>query len=334
MLQFFLKKLLIALFTLFLVSFVTVWLTSLSKISPLDVRKNKIFSQEVSQKESELSNLSDSPTTPKVSFGENYIQWVKRAIRADFGYSESYHKPVKELVIGKSQITFTYFIVSLVLILCISIFTGLMKAVFFSRRTNRVFDFVVLFFQVTPIYVLSLFLIILFAGHNFLNWFPLGGIHSDNYTEMGFFTKIFDLLYYGFLPLMTYSLYAIPETLFLMWSSSKQVLNYDFIRTSKAKGNTQLRTAVVHVLKNALIPVVSNLNAICLTLLTASLIVENAFHLNGLGSLLVKIVIERDFNTLIFVNILIAGFLLFIRFISELIISELDPRVDLGWGAR
>jgi ABC-type dipeptide/oligopeptide/nickel transport system permease component len=119
-----------------------------------------------------------------------------------------------------------------------------------------------------------------------------------------------------------------------MWSSSKQVLNNDFIRTSKAKGNTKIQTAIVHVLKNALVPIVSNLNAICLTLLTVSLIVENAFHLNGLGSLLIKIVIERDFNTLIFVNILIAGFLLLVRFISELIISQLDPRVDLGWGQR
>lgn len=334
MLHFFLKKLLIAVFTLFLVSFVTVWLTSLSKISPLDVKKNKIFSQESSPAESGQTMEASQQSPAKVSFGDNYSQWIQRALRADFGYSESYHKPVRELVIEKSQITFSYFFVSLFVILSFSVFWGLMKAMFFSRRMNRVFDFVILFFQVTPIYVLSLFLIILFAGHNFLNWFPLGGIHSDNYAEMGFSKKVLDLLYYGFLPLMTYSLYVIPETVFLMWSSSKQVLNHDFIRTSKAKGNTQIQTAIVHVLKNALVPIVSNLNAICLTLLTASLIVENAFHLNGLGSLLIKIVIERDFNTLIFVNILIAGFLLLVRFISELIISQLDPRVDLGWGQR
>lgn len=317
----------------------TVFLTSLSKISPLDVQKNRIFSQSASSREDvhvnsiiqESSRIQDLPQAP---FRGNYAQWILHALRADFGYSQSYHQPVRELVLEKSQITFTYFFISLIIILGFSIFWGLVKAAFFSRKINRIFDFLVLFFQVTPIYVLSLFLLILFAGHNFLNWFPLGGIHSDNYAQLGFVKKIIDLLYYGFLPLLAYCLYVIPEAVFLMWSSSKQVLSFEFVRTSKAKGNTKYQTVFVHVLKNALIPIFSNLNAICLTLLTASLIVENAFHLNGLGSLLIKIVIERDFNTLIFVNILIAGFLLLVRFISELVISVLDPRIDLGWGTR
>lgn len=307
-------------------------LTSLSKISPLDIQKNRMFSQpEVEGIKQDVSSLE---TSFKKSIFKNYLQWLRQAMNADFGYSQSYHRPVLHLVLEKSLITFSYFFISLLIILGVSIFLGLMKALFFSQKVNKFFDFFILFFQVTPIYVLSLFLIILFSGHNFLNWFPLGGVHSDNYEEMGILKKIVDLAYYGCLPVLAYSLYIIPETVYLMWASSKQILKLDFIRTSKAKGNTKYRTALVHVMKSALTPLISNLNTILLTLLTASLIVENAFHMNGLGSLLVKIVIERDFNTLVFVNVVIAGFLLGARFISELIITWLDPRIDLGWGPK
>lgn len=313
--------------TLFLVSFLTVWLTSLSKISPLDVKKNKLFSEGV-----DVVVLEKK--TALISVISNYKEWLKGAVVFDFGMSASFHEKVAELVWTRSKLTFTYFLIVLICSVVFSCFWGLIKAVYLKKKWNQIFDFFVLFFQVTPIYVLSLFLLIIFAGHGFLGWFPLGGVHSDNFDEMSTGARILDLLKYAFLPMLAYFLYVIPESVFLMWSSSKQVLKQDFIRTAKAKGIITSKIAFNHILKSAVIPLVANLNTICLSLLTASLVIENVFNINGFGSLLFKVILERDFNTLIFMNLVIASFLLIVRFISELILHQLDPRMDLGWGNK
>lgn len=313
--------------TLFFVSFLTVWLTTLSKVSPLDVKRNKLFQERI-----EVVMMEAKPGP--ISVLSNYKEWLVGALFFDFGVSSSFHRSVTELVWEKSKLTFTYFLIVLVCIVIFSCFWGLAKAIYLKKKWNQVFDFFILFFQVTPIYVLSLFLLLIFAGHGFLGWFPLGGVHSDNFDEMSMGSQVLDLLKYAFLPMLAYFLYVIPESVFLMWSSSKQISKQDFIRTAKAKGVRPLKIALNHILRSAVIPLIASFNTICLSLLTASLVVENIFNINGFGSLLFKVILERDYNTLVFINLVIASFLLIIRFVSDFILHQLDPRMNLGWGSK
>lgn len=322
MLPFLLKKVFLAIVTILLVTFVTIALTSLSKITPLDVKKNKLL-----ETTNELV-LLESYQRPGII--ENYRVWFSKALFLDFGWSEIYQKKVTELVFQKGKVTFAFLSLSLILAVGFSSLFGLITATYFPQKISKFIRVVLYFFQVTPIYILSLALILLFSSKNFLNLFPLGGIRSEGYSEFSFWEKISDLAYYSFLPLLTYFLYSIPELVFLMRNAARATCKLEFIRTAKAKGLTQFKIIFDHVLKYSIIPVISHINTLCLTLLTAAMIVERVFNINGLGSLTFKVIMERDFNTLVFINLLVAAFLILARFFSELILHYVDHRMEWG----
>lgn len=326
MLNYFIKRILLALLTILIVSFVSVALTSLSKISPLDVKKNKLFlasADRASQIASQVENEDKQN-----SIFKNYLVWLDGAKQLDFGESASYDQKVSSLVIDRMGNSLSYFIITFIFVVVFSIILGLLKAVYFSRSLNRATDFILYMVNIMPIYILAIFLLLIFSSNHFLGIFPLGGMHSDKYANLGFWQKVLDNLYYGFLPILCYFLCAVTEFVFLMKNTAKETMKKDFIKTAVAKGLSRRKIIFDHVLRYSLIPIFSHLNTLVLILISSSMIIENVFNINGIGSLSYKVILDRDFNTLIFINVLIAIVVVVVRGISDGLIRFLDHRID------
>ncbi|MBN8536182.1 MAG: ABC transporter permease [Deltaproteobacteria bacterium] len=325
MLIYFIKRFALALLTILSVSFLSVALLSINTVTDLDVLKNKNFM------------TSDSPmNTPspsnqiKKGILINYMQWLKKAVHFDFGNSLIFNVEVSSLVLQKAFITAPYFLVSVFFILFFSVIITVFKVFSFSSFANHASNSVLLFLNMTPIYILAIFLLMFFSGHNHLNLFPLGGRQSDNFNSLALPNQFIDRLYFGFLPVFCYVLSHLAEVTFITQNSTTSILKKEYIKTAIAKGLSKKDIIVHHVLRNSILPLLSYLNTLVLLLISSSLIVENVFNIKGLGYLSFRVIINRDYNTLIFINLLTAFFLIGLRCFSDLCLHFLDRRIDWG----
>lgn len=260
----------------------------------------------------------------------NYLKWLENAAHFEFGNSSISNEKVSTLVFQKAIITAPYFLVSVFFIIFFSIIVAFLKVFSFSSLANRASNSVLLFLNMTPIYILAIFLLIFFSGHNYLNLFPLGGRQSDNYHSLALPNQIIDRIYFGFLPVFCYVLSHLAEVTFLTQNSATSILKKNYIKTAIAKGLSKKEIIVHHVLRNSMIPLFTYLNTLILLLISSSLIVENVFNIKGLGYLSFRVIINRDYNTLIFINVLTAFFLIGIRCFSDICLHFLDRRIEWG----
>ena len=325
MLIYFTKRFALALLTILSVSFFSVALLSINTVTELDVLKNRNFMTLDSPMNT--SSLSDQN---KKGILINYIQWLKKAAHFDFGNSVIFNEKVSSLVLKKAFITAPYFLVSVFFILSFSVIITVFKVFSFSKFANHTSNSILFFLNMTPIYILAIFLLMIFSGSNYLNLFPLGGRQSDNFNSLTLTNQYIDRLYFGFLPVFCYVLSHLAEVTFLTQNSTTSILKKEYIKTAIAKGLSKKDIIIHHVLRNSILPLLSYLNTLVLLLISSSLIVENVFNIKGLGYLSFRVIINRDYNTLIFINLLTAFFLIGLRCFSDLCLHFLDRRIDWG----
>jgi peptide/nickel transport system permease protein len=116
----------------------------------------------------------------------------------------------------------------------------------------------------------------------------------------------------------------------IMRGSMLEVLNLDFVRTARSKGMDETRVVVRHVLRNALLPMVTLIGLQAGTMLGGSVVVESVFSLPGLGRLAYESVIQRDLNTLLGIVFVSALLVIAVNFIVDLLYARLDPRITTG----
>jgi len=165
---------------------------------------------------------------------------------------------------------------------------GLLSAHPFFRKFEKIFDLLPLIFFSVPVFVSAPLLIWLFAGQ--LNWFPVSGAGSFSYL---------------FLPALSLALPLGAVLMKITRASILEVLSSDFVRTARSKGLSFSQIYFRHVLKNALIPIITVLGLQMGALLTGTVIVETIFDRPGIGSLLYQSIVSRDYP-------LIQGLVLFI----------------------
>ncbi|MCY4524296.1 MAG: ABC transporter permease subunit, partial [Halobacteriovoraceae bacterium] len=133
-----------------------------------------------------------------------YFIWISNLLTLDFGESFTYEEPVVDVIISKFPVSLQFGIVSFILTYLICIPLGVIKAVKHGS-TFDMFSSILLFVMYSvPGFMLAVLLIVFFSGGNFFDWFPIGGLYSDNYDELGFFSKIIDRVHHAFMPLVCY----------------------------------------------------------------------------------------------------------------------------------
>lgn len=262
-----------------------------------------------------------------------YWDWITSALTGDLGKSLFTHEPVSELILSRIGVTATLAFSSLLLGLAIAVPLGVLAAV----KQNTWMDRGALFFsvsgQATPNFWLALMLIYVFGV-----WWRSAVVLGVKLSEI----SIFGLQLSGLpisgsgtwlhfvMPVITLGTSIMPSIMRLTRTGMLDVLSSDYIRTARAKGLAGRSVLFKHALRNAILPVVS-LAAVQLGfLLGGSVIVESIFALNGVGYLAFQSITRIDFPVVQSILVALACSYILLTLISDLINAKLDPRVRLS----
>jgi peptide/nickel transport system permease protein len=252
-------------------------------------------------------------------------QYLGRLVTLDLGFSAIYGKPVATVIAERLPAT----ILLMVSALSFAFFAGLVLGVLAARRVNRWPDTLIstlgLVFYATPSFWFGLMAIVLFSVY--LQWLPAGGFSDVGMGYTGL-TAVLDTARHLVLPTLTLGLIFLAIYLRIMRASMLEVLSLDFVRTARAKGLTETRVVAKHVLRNAMLPMVTLIGLQAGTMLGGSVVVESVFALPGLGRLAYESVVQRDLNTLLGIIFVSALLVITINFLVDLLYARLDPRIE------
>lgn len=256
-----------------------------------------------------------------------YLTWVGNLFRGDFGNSYIYQKPALEVIVSKFPISLFFGLTSFFIAYLVSIPLGVRKAITHGSFSDGVSSALIYAGYVIPGYALGILLIIFFAGGSYLDWFPIGGIVSNNFESLSPIEKVFDFLSHMVLPLICYMVGEFAVLTQLMKNSVLDELGKDYVRTAMAKG-LSFRQVIWHqVFRNALIPIATGIGSIFAVLFTSALLIERVFDIDGMGLLFYNSIVGRDYNVVLGIIVLSSLFTMIGRLFSDLVYVAIDPRI-------
>ena len=260
---------------------------------------------------------------------ERYWMMLKSYLTFDFGDSFFKGASVMELVVERMPVSISLGLWSTLIIYFISIPLGIYKA----RNHGANFDVSTTTFLITlsaiPGFLFAVLLVIIFAGGNYLDWFPLRGLTSDNWEELSWFGRITDYLWHMVLPTIALTIGSFLGLTLLTKNSFLDEISKQYVMTARAKGNTERQVMYRHVFRNAMLIIIAGFPAAFIGILFAgSLLIEVIFSLEGLGLLGFEAVIQRDYP-IMFATLYIFTFIgLIMGLIGDLMYTVVDPRID------
>jgi len=257
-----------------------------------------------------------------------YWIWVKNIATLDFGDSFSTEEPVTTLIASKFPVSLQFGVISLFLTYLVCIPLGIAKAVRDGTHFDMSTSVVLMFMYSVPPLILGILLRVYLAGGQFVDWFPLGDLYSDNYYDLSFWGKVADRIHHFVLPLACYIIGNFTVITFLMKNSLLEEIKLDYVRTARAKGLDERTVIYKHALRNALIPIATGLSSFLAVFFAGSIIIEQIFNLDGIGLLGYKAALSRDYNVLMALIFFQAVISLVGRLLSDLTYVVIDPRID------
>jgi len=262
-----------------------------------------------------------------LSLPERLAAYLWRLLRLDLGFSAIYNKPVAAVILERLTPTLLLMVSALSLAFAAGMVLGILAAHRVNRWPDTIISTVGLIFYATPSFWFGLMGIVVFAVH--LAWLPPGGFGTVGAGLTGI-ALVLDIAWHLILPTVTLALIFLAIYLRIMRAAMLEVLNLDFVRTARAKGLSENRVLVRHVLRNALLPIVTLIGLQAGTMLGGSVVVESVFSLPGLGRLAYESVVQRDLNTLLGIVFVSAVLVIVVNFIVDMLYAKLDPRITAG----
>ena len=257
---------------------------------------------------------------------ERFVQMLGQFARFDLGQSFYHHKDVWTLVKEKLPVSISLGLWTFLLTYSVSLPLGIAKAVRAGSRFDTVTSILVLAGYAVPGFVLGVVLLVVFGGQ--LQWFPLRGLTSSNWETLGWGAKLVDYLWHIALPVTASVLGAFAVTTLLTRNSMLEEIGKQYVLTARAKGLSERRVLTRHVLRNALLPIVTGFPAAFVgAFFTGSLLIETLFSLDGLGLLSYESVIRRDYPVVLGTLYLFTLIGLLTKLVSDLCYLWVDPRV-------
>jgi microcin C transport system permease protein len=260
---------------------------------------------------------------------ERFWQMIGQYLRFDFGESFYRDQSVVDLIKEKMPVSISLGLWTTLLVYCISIPLGIAKAVRDGSRFDVWTSSVVIIGYAIPSFLFAILLIVVFAGGHYLDWFPLRGLTSTNWAELGFFAKIIDYFWHLVLPVSAMVIGGFAGLTLLTKNSFLDEINKQYVITARAKGLTENRVLYGHVFRNAMLIVIAGFPSAFIDIFfTGALLTEIIFSLDGLGLLGYEAAINRDypvmFATLYFFTLL--GLLM--QLIGDMTYTLVDRRID------
>ncbi len=259
-------------------------------------------------------------------FWTQYFSFLWKLIHGNLGTDFLTDVPVTSVLKQAAPITFSLAAGAAVIWLVIGISTGVYSSVHPRSFLDRLFTALALFFYSIPVFVLGFtmiyFLFYLLNRHHVTTFFPAGayvGVTSDPYQWVR----------HLILPWITLALISAAAYTRLSRTSMLEVLGEDYIRTARSKGVPERRVIVVHGLRSALTPVVTQFGIDFATVLGGAILTEKVFGLPGLGYEAVNAIDSQDLNVIVGIVIVAAAAVVVANIIVDMVYAVLDPRVRL-----
>lgn len=251
---------------------------------------------------------------------QRFFNWLTAALQGDFGFSRLYGQPVFDILLPRLGNTLMLMGPAVLLSLLIAIALGLIAA----RRPYSWLDYGINLFSFAGISVppfwLAILAIILFSVT--LNWLPASAVSSAD-------TGVWEQVEHMLLPVATLTVLSVGSFIRFMRAAALQTLRMDFIRTARAKGLGERRVLIGHVLRNAVIPLVTVVALSFGNLFSGALITETIFAWPGMGKTIYDAVLGNDYN-LAMVGLLLATLTTLTgNILADIAYAVLDPRISL-----
>ncbi len=296
------KRVFLALVTIFLVCFITFFVMNIVPGGPFNGEKAK--TPEVMKILNERYGL-DKPIM------EQFINYMRNILRGDFGISLTTGRSIT-VIIGESfSVSAKLGGFAVIIALILGTILGSIAALNRNKLPDRIIIFFVTLFTAMPSFVLGSFLLLIFSIQ--LKLVPVWSTNNPNYV----------------LPVIALSLSPMAYITRLTKTSMLDILGQDYVRTAKAKGVNPYKVIFVHSLRNALIPVITYVGPLTASILTGSLVVETIFTIGGLGSKFVDSITKRDYTMIMGTTIFLATLMITMNLVSDLVYKVVDPRIKL-----
>jgi len=248
-----------------------------------------------------------------------YWLWLDHLLHGNLGYSWNLNQSVASLLSTHLPKTVFLVAISIVLALLIAIPIGVLQAVRRNKLVDHFFNGFSTIFYAMPAFLLGILLILVFAIK-----FPIFPPEGPQGESLGVLFSNFNAL---ILPIVTLTLITIALFSRYMRSSVLDNLTEDYVRTAKAKGASERRVLIKHVLRNSLIPIATLLGLLLPALFAGALITESVFNYPGMGYLFYQQALKQDYPTLLGITVVVAVATVVGSLLADIAYAVLDPRV-------
>lgn len=258
-----------------------------------------------------------------------FFKMIGDYIRFDFGKSYFRDQSVASLVISKMPVSISLGLWTTLIVYLVSIPLGIRKAVKDGSKFDIWTSAAIIAGYAIPSFMFAVLLIVVFSGGRYLEWFPLRGLVSDNWSDLSWPNRIVDYFWHITLPVTALVISGFANLTMLTKNSFLDEINKQYVLTARAKGLSESRVLYGHVFRNAMLIVVAGLPSAFISMLfTSAMLIEVIFSLDGMGLLGFEAAINRDYPIMFGTLYLFTFIGLVMNLIGDIIYTLVDPRID------
>lgn len=258
---------------------------------------------------------------------EQLLIYVKGVVTFDLGFSFRQQAPVAKLILDRLPATLLLTLSAFAISLVLGILFGTLAARFAGTWLDTLVTVFALIFYATPLFWVALMGILLFSVT--MDWLPSFGYETVGANYRGF-AHVFDVAAHLIMPATTIGLFFMATYTRMTRASMLEVKRLDFVKTARAKGLSDAVIQRRHVLRNALLPVVTLAGVHSGTLIGGAVLTETVFAWPGIGRLMYEALLQRDYNLLLGVFVVCSAMVLIFNLITDLVYRLVDPRIEFA----
>jgi len=249
-----------------------------------------------------------------------FLLWVQELLHGNLGQSIFLQRPVAQALLERAEPTLFLAVFAVAIAAGIGVPCGMAAAIWRGSAADQGLSGLAMLGASIPSFWMGLLLIQLFAVR--LGWFPASG-YGDPGMDLG------QRLYHLALPALVLGLLNSALIIRFTRASMLDILGEDYVRTARAKGLSEARVMVNHVLRNALVPIITVLGLTMALMIGGTVVTETVFNLPGVGNLVVRAVLRRDYPVIQGTLLVIAGIYVVINLLIDVLYTVVDPRIRL-----
>ena len=300
MTKYIIKRILLAVLTVFVICAITFFLMHAVPGGP--------FNREKALSEATIAALNARYNLDK-PVGQQFILYLKNLLHGDFGVSLKNGREIKAIIGESFPISAKLGIFAMIVALFLGTVFGSTAALMRNKLPDRIIVFLSTLFTAVPSFILATLLLLVFCIQ--LKLIPVWDANSHSYL----------------LPVIALSAYPMAYITRLSKTSMLDALSQDYIRTARAKGVSKFKMIFKHALRNSLIPVITYAGPQIAYIITGSMVIETIFTIGGLGSKFVSAITNRDYTMIMATTIFLASLMVIANLICDLLYKLVDPRI-------